>query len=267
MDTEAEFENLTHAIKAGNTEAIQAAIAARFNVTAKDHVGRTLLMFAAEAGQTDIVNILIAAGAKLDTRDQLSIASSIGGGETALHRAAANHHTEIVKALLAAGAKIDVVDKSKRTPLADAVEGEDATIAEILLNAGANPNGSERGPTPLSSATCLGDLRSVKLLLQYGANPNHPADARSPALNGVLPWGYVEICRELIKAGADVNARDTEDGKTALDIITFAIENNLWTGSQMEKGVDKVEVTKNRKAVRAMLIEAGAKLAQSSRGS
>jgi len=231
MDTRTEFEHVSQAIKAGNREAVHAAIAAGFNVNTKDHLGRTLLMFAAECGQVDIVNILIAAGAKLDLRDQLHVDS--GGGRSALHRAVANHHAEIVRNLLSAGAKVDVVDKSKETPLVYAVGEEDVEIAELLLKAGANPNGSEKVPTPLSGATALGDLRTVKLLLQHGANPNHPADARSPVLQGVLPWGYVEICRELIAAGANVNAKDTEDGRTALDIINFAIENDLWTGSQM----------------------------------
>jgi ankyrin repeat protein len=256
MDMNIAFEDINQAVKACDKQKILAAIAAGFNVNARDYLGRTLLMHAAEAGQIDGVLLLIAEGAKLDLRDQMNIDND--GGRTALHRAAANHHAEIVQVLLSAGAKVDVVDKSKWTPLEYAVQIEDAKIAEILLNAHANPNGSEKVPTPLASATVLDDLRIVKLLSQHGANPNHPADTIRPVIGSVVVWGNVEICRELIKAGANVNARDM-DGKTVLDTISFAIENDLWTGSQLEKGVDKVEVTKNRKAVRAMLIEAGAK--------
>ena len=148
-EAQAQFEKLRQAINEGNESAIKAALADGFKVNSKNQFGETLLMVAAEAGKTCIVEMLIAAKAKLDTRDQFNFHD--GGGKTALHRAVANRHLEIVQALLSASAKVDVADKSANTALALAVENNDLAIAELLLKAGANPNGSGRTTTPLSA--------------------------------------------------------------------------------------------------------------------
>ena len=62
----AKYEEWKRQISEGNEGAIKTALGNGFKVNSKDYLGRTLLMFAAEEGQTEIVKILIAAGAKLD---------------------------------------------------------------------------------------------------------------------------------------------------------------------------------------------------------
>ena len=146
MNDEAQRNQLQQAVCAGNEDALMSALAAGFKVNAKDGFGQTLLMLAAEAGKEKITELLIAAKANLDTRDQFSYLD--GGGKTALHRAVENRHVKVVNMLLDAGAKVDVVDKMARTPLEFAIGNKDLEIAETLLKAGANPNGSGKATTP-----------------------------------------------------------------------------------------------------------------------
>jgi hypothetical protein len=262
MDDQSKFKELLGASHAGDEAKIKAALAEGFKVNTKDDLGRTLLMFAAESGCAGIVKILLGSGAKLDIRDHLHLYDS--GGRTALHRAAAKNHVEVIKALLAAGANVDLTDKSKITPLAAAFENaetDDVTTAEILLEAGANPNGSEEVPTPLSMVVSAGFLNITKLLLRHGADPNHPADSDRPVLGSTYVWCHLDICRVLLNAGANVNARDDEN-RTLLDVLDFLIAQDLWTASQLEAGIDKDKSRQIRRVIRAMLIEAGAKPAE-----
>lgn len=98
--------------------------------------------------------------------------------------------------LLAAGADVNMVDDEiGQTPLARALCGWHDEVALLLLEWGANVHGKVEGETPLHMA------------VRYRREPN------------------VEICRHLLQAGVDVNAR-TDDGDTALDL---ALE---WKASQ-----------------------------------
>lgn len=102
----------------------------------------------------------------------------------------------VFDALLAAGADVNVVDaETGLTPLARALCGGHDEVALLLLEWGANVHGKVEGETPLHMA------------VRYRREPN------------------VEICRHVLQAGVDVNAR-TDDGDTALDL---ALE---WKESQ-----------------------------------
>jgi serine/threonine-protein phosphatase 6 regulatory ankyrin repeat subunit B len=48
----------------GNVEVVQALLAAKADVNAKDYIGRTALMLASEAGRDEVVKLLRQAGAK-----------------------------------------------------------------------------------------------------------------------------------------------------------------------------------------------------------
>ena len=81
--------------------------------------GKTALMFAAERGQTDIVQALINAGANVGAKNRVSCLTVANvlltaftffeDGKTALMMAAQGGHTETVKALIVAGADVNVI--------------------------------------------------------------------------------------------------------------------------------------------------------------
>ena len=87
----------------------------------RDDQGGTALMFAAETGQTNIVNALIARGADVNAQNDR--------GYTALMLAVQKNHLDAAKALIAAGADVNAKDKDGKTALDVAKTDE---IKELL---------------------------------------------------------------------------------------------------------------------------------------
>jgi ankyrin repeat protein len=133
-----------------------------------------------------------------------------------------------------------------------------------LLAAGANPNQRmrsstetrtvfthqwlfEEGATPFLRAAQSGDLVLMKLLLERGADPSIPTDHNVTPLMVASGIGWVEgvtyewspqatydTVKLLLELGANVNAQDTLDGRTALmgaahkgrnDVIELLVKN------------------------------------------
>ncbi len=94
---------------------------------------------------------------------------------TDLHEAAAAGDVERLRSLLAAGRTPEARDTKGRTALIAAVEAEQRSAAEFLLDHGADVNGrSEHGRTPLSVAVRGNQIAIAKLLLDRGADPDLP---------------------------------------------------------------------------------------------
>ncbi len=96
-------------------------------------------------------------------------------------------------------------------------------IARLFLTIGADPNGRNAfGQTALVNAAWNGDLNGARALIFMGANVNQEQEG---ALHGMLPsgtalhvaadGGRIEICKSLLEAGADVNAKN-QKGTTPL---------------------------------------------------
>ena len=63
----------------------------------------------------------------------------------------------------------------------------------------------------LYNASVLGDLSTVKKLLASGVNPNKLGELGGIALHGAASTGNAAIVIELVKAGANVNAKAALD--------------------------------------------------------
>ncbi|MBR5888324.1 MAG: ankyrin repeat domain-containing protein [Akkermansia sp.] len=181
------------------------------------------LLDAAKNGETELVKLLIAAGADVNQADIL--------GETPLHNAAIFGHAECVKLLLAAGADVNAKGNAKVnehdddytwnsytscTPLIVAVGNDHAGCAKLLLAAGADVNmASEDGETPLYWAAHYGRAECAKLLIDAGADVNKADKYGGTPLYWTADEGLTEVMKLLIAAGADVNQTD-KDGETPL---------------------------------------------------
>lgn len=91
--------------------------------------GTTTLMNAAARGDPEVVQLLLAAGAKIAPQDRW--------GMTALHHAARGGNAETVAALIAAGADVDARDRSGEAPLDQARANGADEVVSLLLAKGA----------------------------------------------------------------------------------------------------------------------------------
>ena len=194
---------------------------------------------AAVNGDVDKVRALLAKGVPVDVRDNETYTLGLTRGNTALMSAAYKGQLEVVRALLQAGASVAAGNLAHKEdggggsqPLHYAMEGKHATVAEALLDAGADPNAvGGYGRTPLVMAIDKDDIEGVRLLLKRGADvrlkpsrkdcepPLFAAAAikTSDKINSVKEGGTVrtsfvpqfrnpEIFKLLLEAGADPNA-------------------------------------------------------------
>lgn len=131
-------------------------------VKAKDEFGRTALHWAALAGHTNMVELLLVNGAEVDVRDDKNA--------TPLWCAAANGNTDVVKDLISKGANINVKGAHGLTPVHSAVLKGSKDTLELLLNYGADVNAvDEAGRKPLDLAILQHRGDMVELLRQAGA--------------------------------------------------------------------------------------------------
>ena len=151
-------------------------------------------------------------------------------GETALHIAAENGHKQIVKALLDHGAKIalNVGDSPEGCngaicedpcyPEGDALYlatiKNNFQIVKMLLKYGA-PLDNPCSPDVLEKACQLGQIEIVKVLIENGTIINAPNIQgevqywkRKQSLHTAVSYGHIDIVKELLKKGANVNHED-----------------------------------------------------------
>jgi len=97
-------------------------------------------------GGGDVVRALVAAGANVDSRENVKRC-------TALHLAARRGNVEIAEALLDCGADIEARDSAGDTPLRRAVNCGKTAVAALLLSRGADRESvGNKGLTPRSAA-------------------------------------------------------------------------------------------------------------------
>ena len=90
-------------------------------------------------------------------------------------------------------------------PIIGAARDGDVQRLEQLLESGADPNvqAGVNDWTPLMHAIHKNQPRSVEVLLAHGARPNERGGHGTTALIMAAGYGYADIVRTLLKAGAD----------------------------------------------------------------
>ena len=185
--------------------------------------GETVLMTAARTGNVAVIKALVARGANVRARERRK-------GQDALMWAAAENNAAAVTALIEAGADRDSRSNGGAfTPFLFAVRGGHLDSSRALLDAGVDVNQPlSDGTSPLVLSVMNAHYELAGLLLERGANPN--ADAQGWAALHQIAWsrrhnaGFnlpgpvqtgnldsLELVRQLVKRGANVNARTTKE--------------------------------------------------------
>ncbi|CAG8945549.1 unnamed protein product [Penicillium salamii] len=149
--------------------------------------------------------------------------------------------------LLSQGAKTDVAG-NRASPLLRAVERDHYQIVKLLLDAGADPDTSDKeGRTALMTAAWKNHVDILRLLIVRGADVNACDGRLRNALHNLAAdkecrWGWgEEVVRYLISGGCFVRGRD-ELGRTPLH---WACATGNWKLAEMfvgEGDVDAVEL-------------------------
>ncbi|KAI3338766.1 ankyrin repeat-containing domain protein [Ustulina deusta] len=177
MDLSFHWTLLLHAIESGNTQKVREYIKiidcldfpCQSDGLLRYDVRWGPLALATIKGSTEIVRLLLDAGAGVDVIDSTS-----PGGEAALQYAARRGHLHLVQLLLDRGARVDPpahLEVGATALQYSAIEGH-LKIAQLLLSRGADINAPPAkwyGRTALEGASENGRLDMVQFLLKMGA--------------------------------------------------------------------------------------------------
>ena len=102
--------------------------------------------------------------------------------------------------------RIQEIYFEETTPLYRAVESGDLEEVTALLERGSDP---DKPPSAWSAACYKGDVAIASVLLRYGADISSllPNTASATCLHIAANKGHRDLIRELVSAGADVNAQ------------------------------------------------------------
>ncbi|PVD21591.1 hypothetical protein C0Q70_17389 [Pomacea canaliculata] len=210
-----------------------------------DSEGNTLLHVAAEAGEKDVVEVVVRSGASLTVRNNNNLTPyqvaqgrnrgktvmGIGNDQKTILKACEDGDIVTVKVLLCCGVSVDARDSDDRTTLLAACQGGHTDLVSLLLEVGTDKlidynaiqlaceNGLEdivilfikhgvdhHRDSPLHVACSEGNTQCVSVLLDYGADINCTSYLRRSPLHNACQDGKTDIAGLLLDRGADINA-------------------------------------------------------------
>jgi ankyrin repeat protein len=147
----------------------------------------------------------------------LSVSAVAFEGDQRLVEAVKNRNQHAARELIEQRADVNVAQADGATPLAWAAYWNNLELADLLLGAGAKPNlANDYGVTPLALACGKGSAAMVEKLLQSGADPNQAQQMGVTPLMICARTGNAEAVKSLLARKANVNAKQSRRGQTAL---------------------------------------------------
>uniref|UniRef100_A0A3Q2QDF2 Ankyrin repeat domain 52 n=1 Tax=Fundulus heteroclitus TaxID=8078 RepID=A0A3Q2QDF2_FUNHE len=181
----------------GDVHVMELLINAGANVNSKDQGLLTPLHRAAASRNERAVGLLLKHKAEINARDKF--------WHTPLHMAAANWATSCAAALIPHVCSLDVTDKLGRTPLHHAAHSGHAEMVNLFLRKGASANAKDKKERqPIHWAAHLGHLDVLKLLV------SHIAEVMCKDKHGYTPLhvaaasGHVDVVRCLLRLRVEV---------------------------------------------------------------
>lgn len=208
--TDATGVNIAPFIRIGKRDEIEYLIDKGANIDAK-YMGMTPLYIAIDHSVWSIPELLMKKGAKLDEK-------STSNGATALMLASGLNRQIEVRDLLKYGADIDVRDAKGDTALIYALRSYKEAVAKILLDAGANPNLFEE-VSPFCLSVKAGYTDIMKDLIRKGVDINCTLPGTDSALHMAIDKHDRDAVMELLKIGADPNIHGRNNRLCLLSVI------------------------------------------------
>ena len=182
------------------------------------------LMYAAMTGRTEVVKLLLEAGADINVkndRDQTALHVPLDIRNSDYQKSRGGRYRlskDTIKMLLDKGADVNLKDKDGRTPLHLAAESADGDIVKLLLDKGArvSEKDDESGFTALHHAARFGNKDAAELLIARGADINAKDKQGHTPLQVAVNHDH-KVAELLMNRGAESNIR-TESGRTLLQL-------------------------------------------------
>ena len=211
---------------------LQVMIDAGAKVNTKGEDDRTSLHEAAKAEKSELIPVLLEAGASVHAR-------TTEYGLTPLHLA---KEAETVSVLVKAGADVNAKKAEyRRTPLHFAKEAE---AVSTLVKAGAEVNAKDiYGLTPLHVAQ---ESETISALVKAGADVNAKSKGGWTPLHSA---SSAEAVSALVKAGADVNAKSKTGwaplhSASSAEVISILVHAGADINAQAKNGLTPLGVAK-----------------------
>lgn len=193
---------LIEAIKCNSFNFVDAVISVGADVNMPGYNSETPLMAACCYADTEIVKLLVDAGADIN---------EFSNGVNALLYACRFGNSDTVKLLLERGAFTGMDESSpKRQPLFEACKYEDLLIISFLLEFGANADYvfGINSNTYLITAILEAKHDVVKMLLLGNANPNIKGEHGQTALHHAITMNDIDTVWLLLQSGAHIHSKN-----------------------------------------------------------
>jgi len=208
------FASASHFV---NADVVALLLKLGADVDARDSADMTPLLCALDSFPSDeVVRLLLEHGASVHVRNK--------GGQTPLHFASASEQTppDVVASLLKLGADVDSRDSDDMTPLLCAFESfGSGEVAQLLMEHGASVHvRNKKGQTPLhlASGWCHSDV--LASLLKLGADvDSRDSDDMTPLLHALVHRNNSSAVKLLLEHGASVHVRN-KNGQMPLHLAS-----------------------------------------------
>lgn len=212
---------LLSAVERGEVAAARTLLQQGTHTAARNKAGRTLLIIAVGRGDLEMAKLLVQAGASVNDCTDTPTGSSV------LAWAAEGNNLQVIELLLDHGADIDGTGRNSQSALFFAAGRNRLAMAKLLLRRGANPNKytgrstTRHLVTPMFAAVLEGQVEMMELLLAHGANLEKRSSVGATVLMCAAAGDKPEVLRWLIGKGAKINVQN-QWGHTPL---TWAVRN------------------------------------------
>jgi len=274
--------------KTTDQETLLARLQAGENIDKTNKKGQTLLHYAADIGDLDLMKFAIENGADVNKKDEkgypaaryavytnwtlLEYLADNGADLTKIEiyseplivYAAQNADAEVISMLLKYGANVHAVDLSGRTPL---FRVKTLEVAQVLMDAGADVNFKSNDDlffTPIFQFRYgSDDLEILKMLIEAGADIEVRNEYGNTPLLAAAEIDYArEAALILINSGANIHVKNKMNDTPLLlaAAATTPYSNNIeLLKTLVERGADKTAIGSKGKTAYQIALDNGLK--------